>query len=259
VTPTLTPTPGLGTRRFSLDPATSRLQLIPGLTFDGLSGFLDLSVGEPDSQTGLAEVDITAASDVISVQIGLLTLCIRPEVPVERAGVLACSGGFDLGVSSSQDHNIGEVGVDGFSAADCEAAGGTVEGAQSPHPGVCNGPVVVAPSGVSDSGVGALLLAPDTSFATVGLPATASVDFGPCEQHGPGDPSVFGFVSGLSRAVIEDAGNQPGVILQHDEVGENFSCPGWRDENGPGRLVLAVPAVDGGADSDLITVFSLDD
>ncbi len=258
-TPTATPTPGLGTRRFSLDPATSELRLIPGLTFGGLQGYLDLTVGVPDPVTGLATVAVTDASEVISVEVGLLSLCIRVETPIANAGVLACSGGFDLGVSSSQDHNVGVVGVDGFTAGDCSAAGGLVEDAEAPHPGVCNGPVTVGPSGVADSGVGALLLAPDSSFATVGLPATASIDFGPCDQHGPGSPTVFGFVSGVSRATIEDAGNSPGAVLQHDELGENFSCANWMTEDGPGRLVLAVPAVDGAVDGDLVTVFVLDD
>ncbi len=224
-----------------------------------MQGFLDLSVGVPNPQSGLATVSITAASEVISVPLGLFTLCIRPEVPIANAGVLACNGGFDLGVTSTQDHNIGVVGVAGFTAGACAAAGGSVEDAQARHPNVCNGPVSVGPSGVANSGSGALLLAPDGDFATVGIPATASVDFGPCQQHGPGEPTVFGFVSSLSRAVITDAGNQPGAVLEHDEVGENFSCENWRTENGPGRLVLSVPAVDGGAEGDLITVFVLDD
>lgn len=224
-----------------------------------MQGFLDLTVGVPHPQTGLAPVAVTAASEVISLPLGLFTLCIRPEVPVANAGVLACAGGYDLGVTSSQNHNIGVVGVGGFTAGMCTAAGGTVEGPQGRHPNVCNGPVVVGPSGVGNSGAGALLLAPDGEFGTVGLPATASVAIGPCNLHGPGDPTVFGFVSGLSRAVIQSAGNQPGAMLQHDEAGQNFSCSEWRTENGPGRLVLSVPAVDGGADSDLITVFVLDD
>jgi len=224
-----------------------------------MQGFLDLTVGVPNPQTGLAAVAITAASEVISIPLGFFTLCIRPEVPVANAGILACGGGFDLGVSSAQDHNIGVVGVGGFTAVQCAAAGGTVEGPQGRHPGVCNGPVTVGPSGVLNSGSGALLLAPDGDFGTVGLPATASVDFGPCDQHGPGDPTVFGFVSALSSAVVTDAGNSPGAVLQHDEVGENFSCANWRQENGAGRLVLSVPAVDGGAEGDLITVFVLDD
>jgi hypothetical protein len=51
----------------------------------------------------------------------------------------------------------------------------------------------------------------------------------------------------------------PGNLFAHDEVGENFSCSNWMQENGPGRLVLSVPAVHGGVDQDLITVFVLDD
>lgn len=224
-----------------------------------MEGFLDLTVGEPDPITGLALVAVTDASEFISIEVGLLTLCIKPEVPVTNAGVLACNGGVDLGVTSIQDHNIGEVGVDNFTSMDCTTASGRVEDASSPHENVCNGPVSVGPSNILDAGPGALLLAPDSDFATVGLPATASVDFGPCDGHGPGDPTVFGFVSARSRATILNAGNQQGAVLEHDEFGENFSCDQWMVEDGPGRIVLSVPAVDGGASSDLITVFVLDD
>jgi hypothetical protein len=249
----------LGTRRFSLDPTTSQLRLIPGNTFSGLQGFLDLTVGEPDAVTGLATVDISDASTFISINLGLFNLCIRPEVPIAAAGILACNGGIDLGVTSSQDHNIGEVDVDGFNAADCTTAGGEVEQGDDPHPAVCNGPVTVGPSNVLDSGAGALLLAPDGNFNTVGIPAEVSIAPGPCESHPPGDPTVFGFVSGLSRAEIFDADDQSGNLFAHDEVGENFDCDDWMQENGPGRLVLSVPAVHGGTDQDLITVFVLDD
>jgi hypothetical protein len=213
----------------------------------------------PDPQSGLAVVDITAASDYLSVPLGLFTLCIKPIVPVTAAGVLACNGGFDLGVTSTQDHDIGVVGVNGFTEGECLAAGGTVEQPDDPHPGTCNGPVGVGPSGVASSGAGALLLAPDASFGTVGLPTEVSIALGPCEQHPVGDPTVFGFVSGLSRAEILDANAMPGNVFAHDEVGENFSCSNWMQENGPGRLVLSVPAVHGGVDQDLITVFVLDD
>jgi hypothetical protein len=255
-----TPTPGLGARRFSLDPQTSLLQLLPDLgTFTGFTGYLDLAAGVPDPVTGLAAVDVTGASDFLSVAIGPLTLCIKPLVPISDAGVLACKGGFDLGITASQDYNIGTVDVNGFTAADCTATGGTVEGPTDPDPGVCNGPVVVGPSPETDSGVGALLIAPDDRFGTNGLPAEVTVDVGPCSQHGQGEPAVFGFVSGVSRATILDANNVHGAVLQHDERGENFSCPMWMQENGPGRLVLSVPAVNGSTMGDLITVFVLDD
>jgi hypothetical protein len=180
-------------------------------------------------------------------------------VPVPAAGVLACSGGVDLGVSSSQDHNIGTVGVDDFTAADCSAAGGTLEGPGDPHPGVCNGPVEVGASPEPDSGAGALLLAPDARFGAQGLPAEVTIDVGACSEHGAGEPTLFGFVSGVSRATIADADDVGGAVLQHDEDGENFPCANWTQENGPGRLVLAVPAVHGTNAGDLITVFVLDD
>jgi hypothetical protein len=259
-TSTATPTPGLGLRHFSLDPQTSELQLLPDLgTFTGFSGFLDLAAGVPDPVTGLAVVDIVGASDFLSVQVGAFVLCIKPIVPVSAAGVLACNGGFNLGVTSTQDHNIGTVGANGFTADDCTAAGGTVEGATDPHPGVCNGPIEIGPSPEPDSGVGALRIAPDATFGTQGLPAEVTIDFGLCNQHGVGEPTVFGFVSGISRAEIRDANNVPEAVFQHDERGENFSCPLWMQENGPGRLVLSVPTLDGSASGDLITVFVLDD
>ena len=259
-TSTASPTPGLGTRRFSLDPQTSQLKLLPGLgTFQGFTGFLDLAAGPPDPVTGLARVDVVSASEFLSVQVGNQLVCIKPIVPVIRAGVLACSGGHDLGVTSAQDHNIGVVGVGGFTAQECTDAGGGVEAPADPHPGVCNGPVDILPSPEADSGIGALLIAPDARFETEGLPAEVTIDTGPCDTHGVGDPTLFGFVSGVSRASIADANNVSGAAFQHDEDGENFSCAQWMQENGPGRLVLSVPAVHGSTSGDLITVFILDD
>jgi hypothetical protein len=223
--------------------------------FTGFSGSLDLAARVPDPVTGLTVVDIVGASDFLSVPIGLEVLCIKPLVPVSAAGVLACNGGFNLGITASQDHNIGTVGVNGFTADDCSAAGGTVETAGDPHPGVCNGPIEIGPS-QPDSGLGALLIAPDGRFGSQGLPAEVTIDFGPCSQHGAGEPTVFGFVSGVSHAEILDANNVPGAVLAHDEQGENFSCPMWTQPNGPGRLVLSVPSLD--SPDDLITVFVLD-
>jgi hypothetical protein len=247
-------------RHFSLDATSSLLRVLPDLgTFTGFTGALDLAAGVPDPGTGLAVVDVVGASEFLSVQVGSLTLCIKPIVPVSAAGVVACAGGVDLGVSSSQDHRIGVVGMNGFTAADCTVAGGTVEGAMDPHPGVCNGPVEIIASSEPDSGVGALLIAPDARFGTQGLPAEVTIESGPCALHEPGDPTVFGFVSGLSSAAILDADNVTGAVLQHDEHGENFSCPLWTQENGPGRLVLSVPAVHGATTGDALTVFVLDD
>jgi hypothetical protein len=250
----------LGTRRFSLNPHTSLIRLLPDVgTATGFTGFLDLAAGVPDPVTGMAPIDVVGASEFLSIPVGDVTLCIKPMVPVVRAGVIACSGGVDLGVSSSQDHRIGIVGMGGFSAAACNAAGGTVEAPSDPHPAVCNGPVEVGASPEVDSGVGALLIAPDDRFNTEGLPAEVTIAAGACDTHGSGDSTLFGFVSGVSRATILDANNATGATLEHDEDGENFSCPMWTQENGPGRLVLSVPAVHGSTMGDLITVFVLDD
>ena len=258
--PTGTATPGLGVRHFSLNPASSALKLLPDIgTASGFTGSLDLAAGVPDPVTGQALVDIVGASEFLSIQVGLRTLCIKPLIPVSNAGVLACNGGVDLGITSSQNHRIGTVGVNGFTAGDCAAAGGVVEGAADPHPGVCNGPVQIVSSPEPDSGAGALLIAPDDRFGTQGLPAEVTIDFGPCSEHGPGEPTLFGFASAMSRATILNANNVTGAVLEHDEPGENFSCASWTQENGPGRLVLSVPAVHGSTNGDLITVFVLDD
>lgn len=247
-------------RRFSLNPAGSRLDLLPGLgSFTGFSGYLDLAAGVPDPQTGLAPVTITGASEYLSLPVGSLTFCIKPLLPVPLAGVLSCSGGVDLGITSTQDHYLGTVGVDDFSEADCIALDGFVEEGNQPHPDVCNGPIMVGPSPEPDSGVGALLIAPDARIGTQGLPAEFSFEAGPCAQHQARSMTVFGFVSGISRATILDANAALGSVLQHDAEGENFSCQNWMQENGPGRLVIAVPAVHGAGAQDLITVITLDD
>lgn len=260
-TPSATPTPGLGPRRFSLAPASSSLALLPAIgTITGFTGYLDLAAGVPDPQTGLAIVDVTGASEYLSVAVpGGLTFCVRPLVPVVAAGVIACNGGVDLGVTTTVDHDIGVVGVDGFTAEDCTAAGGTVEDAGAPHPGVCNGPTDVGPSPETDAGPGALLIADDVRYGTHGIPAELSFEPGPCSAHQNRRATIFGLVSGISRAVIHDANDEPDAVLQYDAEGENLSCDGWQSENGPGRLVLAIPALHGLGASDLITVLTFDD
>jgi hypothetical protein len=258
---TASPTPGLGPRRFSLAPASSTLILLPDVgTFSGFTGHLELAAGVPDPVTGIASIAVTGASEYLSLAIvGGPTFCIRPMVPVAAAGVVDCDGGIDLGVTSTVDHDIGTVGVDGFTAEDCAAQGGAVEGEGAPHPAVCNGPIEVGPSPQNDSGAGAVLIAADTRFATQGLPAEISFEFGPCSSHTHREPTVFGLVSGVSRAVIHDADDEPDAVRDFDAVGESFSCQAWQSENGPGRLVLAIPALHGLGGVDLITVVTLDD
>jgi len=224
---------------------------------------LDLTAGAPSPETGVARVDVSGASDYLTLDLtpGVpLVLCIHPLVPVSGAGVLDCDGGSDFSVRASQNHNLGVVGEQGFTEGDCAAAGGVVESAADPHAGVCNGPVAVVTKGQGDSGSGALFLAPDPARGTVGLRAEVTVETAlPCGDEGPPETVSFGFVSGRSAAEITNANNQPGVVLAHEAQGENFSCPLWGLKDGPGRLLLSIPALHGLGGQDVINVFVLDD
>jgi hypothetical protein len=54
--------------------------------------------------------------------------------------------------------------------------------------------------------------------------------------------------------------NNSGSTLTYDNPGENFSCPAWTQEDGPGKLILTFPSLHGAIDgSDLINVFVFDD
>jgi len=256
----------LGTRRFSLSPATSSFDFVlPGyrLTKTGFQGFLELTAGMPDSVTGEALVDVTAASEFLSIELDAetgLAICMRPlGLPVRRAGVIDCDGGSDLGVTINQDHHLGQVGVDGFSAEDCAALGGSVENASDPHPDVCNGPVETAGSGEPDAGPGALKIGFDEGRGLQGLPLELTVEELPCGDGAAGSVTAFGLVSALSRATILDVDDQLGESFTHTERGEAFSCHAWQQENGPGRLVITLPTVHGFLGTDMVSVFTFDD
>lgn len=132
----------LGKRRFVMNPARSNFTgvLAPGFeivlgSFRGQTNgqlgdaFLEFEAGEPD-ENGIAVINVTAASDYIvaNATIANITLCIKPLVPVQGAGVIQCNGGMDLSVLTSIDHVAGRIGEGGFSAADCANLGGNLEG-----------------------------------------------------------------------------------------------------------------------------------
>jgi hypothetical protein len=230
----------------------------------GFEGFLDLTAAVPDPVSGQTFVDVTDASEFITMDLNpdaAFVVCIRPlAIPVNRAGIIDCDGGSDLGIAALQDHHLGEVGVDGFSADDCAAAGGTVETADDPHPNVCNGPLEIGPSGEADSGPGAVEIAFDDARGIQGLPVEITVESAlPCGDEGEGTRTVLTLVSALSRATILDVDNKLGETFTDEERGEAFSCRDWGQENGPGRLVVALPALHGFIGADMISVFSFDD
>ena len=147
LTPTVTPTLGvLGTRHFVLDPTKSPFQIrirggltIPVGTFQGQSNgqtepaFFDFEAGQPDAN-GFVKVKIVRASEYFFVDArntaANFVICLHMLVPPEGipdAGILACNGGMDISLSLDQDHRVGQVGVDGFTADQCTALQGTVE------------------------------------------------------------------------------------------------------------------------------------
>jgi hypothetical protein len=66
-------------------------------------------------------------------------------------------------------------------------------------------------------------------------------------------------VSALSRTAILNTNGEPGETFTHEERGENFSCQTWSEEDGPGRLVIGLPALHGFVGVDMISLFVFDD
>ena len=291
---TATPFGPLGVRHFSLDPSSSAFiaTLSPGFRFPttGFQGFLDLAAGTPDPVSGFVFVDVVDASPYLSINLpnGGSALCLavdRDQLPVRNAGFLACRGGGAAGLSLVQDRNLGVAatcvggsqegtvcdddarcpGGTCFGADDCAAAGGTVNGPDSASPNVCVGPLVGA--GIAaDSGPGALLISPDPANGiTMGLPVAIIQERAlPCgdEPNATGMSTVFALTTGTARCELVDYNFQVGQSLVVEERGENVSCAEWTRENGPGRLVLAVPTLDtdiNGTPTDVITSFVFDD
>lgn len=289
-----TPTPGLGVRHFSIEAASSPLLAVLGpdavaSTLPGFSGFIELAAGEPDSETGLAFVDVTGASQFIAIDIPdqPAALCLRPvpgALPVVHAGIIACAGGFAAGLRISQDHRVGEVGrCEGgtaagdqcgddpscpggacFDGADCQAAGGSVEQAGQPHPGLCNGPLTVRRDATS-SVAGALLIARDAENDTQGLPVEILMEQAtPCgDEQAPGMSSEIGLSSAGTTIRIDGLNAAPAATLEYYVGGESFSCDAWTEENGAGLLIFAGISLDvaalPGMAVDLATVFVWDD
>jgi len=293
-TPGSVPGTALGIRRFSLDPAASRFiaVLSQGFAFpsSGFTGFLELSGGFVDPQSGIALIDVTDASPYLAVAIGNGggAICMqvqRDQLPVRNAGLIACGGGFAWGLQLIQDHNVGVAGAckdgdrdgltcagDGecpggvcFDAARCAAAGGVIEPPGGVFPGVCNGPLLGALL-AGDSGPGALLMSPDpVSGFTRGLPVAILQEQAlPCgdEPEAGAMSTAIALTSGRGRAEVRSFNNESGSTLSFETTGENFSCTDWTREDGPGALVLTSPLLNTvavGSATDIISAFVFDD
>jgi hypothetical protein len=207
-TPTVTPTLGpLGMRHFVVNKQHSQFSVVgvigpAPLSLGGFQGqkdgqtglpaYVDLVAGQPDSN-GDATIDIVGASDYLYVDasaIAQIVLCIKPLVPVTKAGVVACNGGLDFSIALTQNHHLGQVGVNGFTAAQCTNLGGSVE----------------SPNQICGAGM-------------VGLPCRINGD---CNTSGASDG-----VCGLSPATCSAPDAQIGNACQAD--GDCDSSPGAND------------------------------
>jgi hypothetical protein len=140
-TPTATVSGPLGTRHFVLGPSSQFSVLVGDFPFlrgqirgqnangEVVPAFLDLEAGKPDPATGAASITVTATSDYFFVATQFLVVCLKPQTPAVSAGVVGCKGGLPFGFSTSQNHRVGQVGVNDFTAEDCTAIGGRVESA----------------------------------------------------------------------------------------------------------------------------------
>jgi hypothetical protein len=303
--PTSTPTPTstpLGARHFVLSPENSTFTAVLSTSTsfvlggfagqkDGVTGqvgYLDLDAGQTDDR-GFATIDIVEASDYLYVDAtaqAQIVVCIKPIVPVTNAGLLACKGGVDVSIAVTQNHHLGMIGTDDFTAAQCTSLGGSIENA--PHPGVCNGPLEVSQLG-GDSGPGSVTISPIPQLGLNGLPVEIGTERAlPCGDEGPGQPALFAFTSATFRSMIlnlnnitdicsagatgtgcatnADCDSAPaagdgicGATLRSETHGENFSCPNWQAADAPGCLVFSAPQLDANPLSvagDLVTAFS---
>lgn len=268
----------LGRRRFSIDPDASFVRSLSGVgapvEFSGFEGWIELEAGEADPASGIAIVSVVDASPVIAVEgfapgIGSMAVCIVPtpgQFPIANAGVIDCDGGTEIGYGLVIDHNIGVVGVGGFTEQDCLQAGGVVEDEDSPHPGVCNGAFSTGPLG-EDSGPGGLILAPDLIGPGGAFDVRITTETAlPCGDEGvPAFDVPLVLTTGRVRTTIADERNFPGSELQTSITGENFSCAEWEEEDGPGAVSFSGFAFDytlpafPGLNFDAISIYSLRD
>jgi hypothetical protein len=223
----------LGIRHFVLNKVKSTFQvkIAGGLNitvgrFEGQSngqtepGFLDLEAGQPDAH-GFTKINITRASEFLYVDATRLAgfvVCIKPLVPVMSAGLLGCNGGMDVGISLDQDHHLGQLGLDGFTAAQCAAQQGHIE----------------TPYAACDAGnVGAMC------SANADCDTSAGANDGMC-THFPATCST----GNVGKACETDAdctnGARAGVCgMPHGGVCNGPLVPGFgTGDTGPGELLI---------------------
>jgi cysteine-rich repeat protein len=194
---------------------------------------------------------------------GLACICTR-ALPYDDFGFtnsgigeIGCNGLSGVDVAVEIDHHLGVVGENGFTEADCEAAGGVVEDGtpNHPHAGVCNGAPQTTRSGVGPAG--SAVLTEYASFDVIldggscrvevstkvceggasagmictdnpevclgGSCVTAKGPNGiPCDADDPlavrGAPQLVVNTTGTARAAVRHANNDPAVAIAEGET-----------------------------------------
>lgn len=278
--------PPLGRRRFQLSENASTFG-INGLALGTFKGFVEFEAGAPDPGTGLAVVDLVDSSEYIEafVPLGGITLCLKPEKPVLGAGVISCgaTSGRSLRVTASGangsdrdglllqcrsqvnyttfltvDHNIGVIGVDGFTAEDCEAQNGNIENRQGQM--ICNGSFETGQLDETSAAAGEMILAPIPPL--VGFPVQIiQEDAPPCGDEGPsgGMSAAIAITTMRSAAKIFDADNNAGEEREFDIQGQPFSCKDFSEPGTGGVLVFAAPQLNLPILGDGVTQFRFTD
>lgn len=278
--------PALGRRHIKLSENASTFG-INGQALGTFKGYLDLEAGAPDPATGLAVVNVVDSSEYIEafVALGGITLCLKPEKNVVGAGVISCGAPSGkslrttaLGPNGSDrdgllmqcrsavnyttnlivDHNIGVVGVDGFTEEDCDAANGSLEDRSGEL--ICNGSFQTGQLDEMSSARGEMILAPIQPL--VGFPVQIIQERQPpCGDEGSqgGMSASIAVTTMRSAGTILDADNNPGVERQFDITGSPFSCENFSEEGSGGVLVFAAPQLNLPILGDGVTQFRFTD
>jgi len=238
VTPTPTQAPAtpvptvaaLGTRHFVFNPARSNLTAVLSASVPfplgffqgqkdgavGLPAYLDLQAGQPDAQ-GFTPISVLDASDYFYADAtaqAQIVVCIKPIVPVINAGIVACKGGLDFSIGLTQNHHLGEVGIDGFTAVACAAEGGSIESPNQICAAGATGQVCRADSDCANGGaagvcgLGASICTMPAAAQGTGCRADADCDSAPGSNDGAcGQPGLHPGVCNGSYEVGQLGGN----------------------------------------------------
>lgn len=229
-----TPAP-LGTRSFTLDPQCSFLDTTLSPIHPAgraAATALTLEAGPPD-ESGVAPVALTAPVFVgINISLISSTICSRIG---PCTGELYCDGGANVDVTTEIDSlanglTCNQTGVACLNA--CEGSGS----------GNSGNPLMITndPGALPAGPAGSMLLQCQQAVTTVaGLNASCAT-----ATYGAGSTLTYTTGKSLSRVLNHcPGGTAPaGSVPSFQGQGAAFSCDAWTTTNGPGRLVLAVPA-----------------